>query len=105
MEKATNVYMCMGDFSWSDLGSWGSIHEISDKDEQRNVVNANAMIYDTHNCIIKGAKDKLIVVQGLQDYLIGEFDNVFIVCEKDKEEQFRRFVQDVKARPHGTEFL
>lgn len=105
MEKAKNVFVCMGDFSWSDLGSWGSIHEISDKDEQRNVVNANAMIYDTHNCIIKGAKDKLIVVQGLQDYLIGEFDNVFIVCEKDKEEQFRRFVQDVKALPHGTEFL
>lgn len=105
MEKATNVYMCMGDFSWSDLGSWGSIHEISEKDTNNNVVKANAMIYDTSDCIIKGSKGTLIVAQGLQNYLVGEFGNVFIVCEKDKEEQFRRFVNDVKSHPGGNEFL
>jgi mannose-1-phosphate guanylyltransferase len=105
MEKAPNVYTCLGDFSWSDLGSWNSVYEISAKDKQDNVVNANALIYDTTNCIIKGADDRLIVVQGLDGFLIGEFGNVFIVCEKDKEEQFRRFVNDVKARPGFGGFL
>lgn len=105
MEKAKNVFVCLGDFSWSDLGSWASIHEISDKDANNNVVNANALTYDSRNCIIKGSPDKLIVAQGLNGYLIGEFGNVFIVCEKDKEEQFRRFVNDVKSNEHANEYL
>jgi mannose-1-phosphate guanylyltransferase len=105
MEKAKNVFVCLGDFSWSDLGSWASIHEISDKDTNNNVVNANALTYESRNCIIKGSPDKLIVAQGLNGYLIGEFGNVFIVCEKDKEEQFRRFVNDVKSNEHANEFL
>lgn len=105
MEKATNVYVCLGDFTWSDLGSWGSIHEISAKDQNNNVIIGNALTYETRNCIIKGSTGTLIVAQGLSGYLIGEFGNVFIVCEKDKEEQFRRFVNDLKARQNAGEFL
>lgn len=105
MEKASNVYVCLGDFSWSDLGSWASIHEISEKDHDNNVIRANALTYDTRNCMIKGSDNKLIVVQGLNGYLVGEFGNVIIVCEKDKEEQFRRFVNDVKSKPNANEFL
>jgi len=105
MEKATNVYVCLGNFTWSDLGSWASIHDISTKDENNNVLGANAQVYDTRNCIIKGSPDKLIVVQGLNGYLVGEFGNVVIVCEKDKEEQFRRFVNDVKTRPNANDYL
>jgi len=105
MEKASNVYVCLGDFRWSDLGSWASIHDISEKDDDNNVIRANALIYDTRNCIVKGSDDRLIVAQGLNGYLVGEFGNVFIVCEKDKEQQFRRFVSDLKSKPNGAEFL
>ncbi|HEX5171348.1 MAG TPA: mannose-1-phosphate guanylyltransferase [Cyclobacteriaceae bacterium] len=105
MEKASNVYMCPGNFSWSDLGSWGSIHDISSKDGNNNVITANALIYNTRNCIIKGSPDKLIVAQGLDGYLVGEFGNVIIVCEKDREEQFRKFVNDVKTRPNAADFI
>ena len=105
MEKAQNVFVCLGTFTWSDLGSWASIHEISPKDDQLNVIRANAQIYDTRNCIIKGSPDKLIVVQGLNGYLVGEFGNVVIVCEKDREEQFRRFVSDLKAKPNASDYI
>jgi mannose-1-phosphate guanylyltransferase len=105
MEKAKNVYVCLGNFTWSDLGSWNSIHEISSKNEDNNAIDSNALTYDTRNSIIKGSPDKLIVVQGLNGYLVGEFGNVIIVCEKDKEEQFRRFVNDVKSRPNSNDFL
>jgi mannose-1-phosphate guanylyltransferase len=106
MEKADNVYVCLGSFLWSDLGSWGSIHEISEKNGDNNVIQSTSLTYDTRNCIIKGSKDKLIVVQGLNGYLVGEFGNVIIVCEKDKEDQFRKFVIDVKSMPGGgAEFL
>jgi mannose-1-phosphate guanylyltransferase len=105
MEKAKNVFVCLGNFTWSDLGSWNSIHEISAKNEDNNAIDSNALTYDTRNSIIKGSPDKLIVVQGLNGYLVGEFGNVIIVCEKDKEEQFRRFVNDVKTKPNSNEFL
>ncbi|HNP06108.1 MAG TPA: mannose-1-phosphate guanylyltransferase [Cyclobacteriaceae bacterium] len=105
MEKADNVYVWLSDFAWSDLGSWSSMHELNKKDENKNVIDANAMVYETRNSVVKGSKDKLIVVQGLDGYLVGEFDNVIIVCQKDQEDLFRRFVNDLKAKPNGNDYL
>jgi mannose-1-phosphate guanylyltransferase len=105
MEKADNVYVSLGNFSWSDLGSWASLHEASVKDEQNNVINANALVYDTRNSVIKGDSDTLVVVQGLNGYLVGVFGNVVIICEKDKEDLFRRYVNDLKAKPDGSNYL
>ncbi len=105
MEKADNVYVTLGDFTWSDLGSWASLHEASVRDEENNVVSGEALVYDTRNSVIKGPPDTLIVAQGLDGYLVGVFDNVVIICEKDKEELFRRYVNDLKTRPDGTDFL
>ncbi len=105
MEKADNVYVWLGNFNWSDLGSWASLHDNSKRDENNNAIDADVMTYDTRNSVIKGPKDKLIVVQGLNGYLVGAFDNVVIVCEKDKEELFRRFVNDLKAKSNGADYL
>jgi len=105
MEKADNVYVALSSFAWSDLGSWASLHDISKRDEQNNCVNGDALLYDTRNTIVRGADDKLIVVQGLNGYLVGVFDNVVIVCEKDKEEMFRRYVNDVKGKPNSADYI
>ncbi|CAN5418239.1 mannose-1-phosphate guanylyltransferase [soil metagenome] len=105
MEKADNVYVSLGNFSWSDLGSWASLHEGSQRDDYNNLVSADALVYETRNSVIKGPDDKLIVVQGLNGYLVGVFDNVVIVCEKDKEEMFRRYVNDLKAKNNGADYL
>lgn len=106
MEKATNVFVCLGNFTWSDLGSWGSIHDLSVKDEHNNVVSGKTLLYDTRNSIIRAdSPGKLIVAQGLNGYLVAEFGNVIIVCEKDKEDMFRKFVNDLKAMQGGGEFL
>jgi mannose-1-phosphate guanylyltransferase len=105
LEKADNVFVWLSNFSWSDLGSWSSLHELAPKDANHNAVRANALIYDTRNSVIQGPPGKLIVAQGLNGYLVGVFDNVVIVCEQDKEEFFRRVVNDLKAKPNGNEFL
>jgi mannose-1-phosphate guanylyltransferase len=105
MEKADNVYVWLSTFSWSDLGSWSSLHDNSVKDANNNAISADSLIYETRNSVIKGPKDKLIVVQGLNGYLVGAFDNVVIVCEKDKEELFRKIVNDLKNRPNGNDYL
>lgn len=105
LEKANNVYVWLCRFSWSDLGSWNSLFEQSSQDENNNVVSGDALIYDTKNCLIKGENNKLMVVQGLDDFLVGSFDNVVIVCKKDNESFFRKMVTDLKNKPKGNEFL
>jgi mannose-1-phosphate guanylyltransferase len=105
MEKATNVYVWLSQFAWSDLGTWASLHDASIRDEHNNVLHGDVMTYDTRNSFIKGPKDKLMVVQGLNGYLVGWFNDVLVVCEKDKEELFKRFVNDLKAKGNGAGYL
>lgn len=102
MEKADNVHMVKGRFDWSDLGSWDSLHEILDKDKNANVVDGNALLYDTRNCYVKGPDDTLIVAQDLDGYLITKSDNVVLICKKDAEKKFREFLND--AREKGKEY-
>ena len=102
MEKASDVYMVKGKFDWSDLGSWDSLHEIRDKDKTENVIDANAILYNSKNCYVKGPNDTLIVAQDLDGYLITKSGNVVLVCKKDAEKKFREFLNDAKAK--GEEF-
>ncbi|MGK7391552.1 MAG: mannose-1-phosphate guanylyltransferase [Candidatus Cyclobacteriaceae bacterium M2_1C_046] len=105
MEKAANVYVVLGDFGWSDLGSWDSLHEIiENKDDQKNVVQANALLYDSRNCLIRVPKYKLVVVHDLNGYLVTEHENVILICKKDAEKKFREFVSDVKDKK-GEQYL
>lgn len=103
MEKSDDVYVVLGDFGWSDLGSWMSLHEIQPHDEANNVVEANALLYDTTNCYVKVSPEKLVVVQGLDNYLINESENVLLICKLDAENKFREFVNDAKNK--GEDFV
>ena len=99
MEKADNVYVQAADFGWSDLGTWGSLYDISDKDENANVTaGANALFYESHNNMISISKDKLAVVQGLDGYIVVESDNVLLICQKDEEQRIKEFVTDAKMK-------
>ena len=101
MEKADNVYVVPGEFGWSDLGSWSSLHEYHAKDGYGNVVDGNAMLYGTTQCIIRSPKNKLVVVQGLEGYLIADCDDVLLICNKDDEKQIRSIVNDVRSEKGG----
>lgn len=99
MEKAANVYVMLADFGWSDLGTWKSLYELSAKDADGNVIQGNVMTYDTHNCIIRGSSNgKLIVVEGLDNFIVAEADGVIMICSKDHEQRVKDFVADVKVK-------
>ena len=97
MEKAENVFVVSGDFGWSDLGSWNALHEIKDKDKNKNVTEEAVMIYDSKDNYIKGKKNKLTIVQGAEGFLIADFDDVLLVCKKRDSAIFREFITDVKS--------
>ena len=103
MEKSDEVYVILGDFVWADLGSWQSLHELQSPDQNGNVVEANALLYDTKNSFIKVSPEKLVVIHGLENYLINETDNVLLICRLDAENRFREFVNDAKGK--GNSFV
>jgi len=105
MEKADNVYVRASVIGWTDLGTWGSLYEHIKQDKDNNaVVGKNVMLYDTKNCIVNVHKDKLVIMQGLDDYIVVESDGILLICKKQDEQQIRTFVNDVKVAK-GEKFI
>lgn len=105
MEKAPNVYVVLGDFLWSDVGSWASLHDIREKDENKNVVEANALLYNCHdNFVASPKKNKIVILQDLEGYLVADYDDVLLICKKDQDVKFREFFSDVKSKK-GDKYL
>lgn len=105
MEKADNVFISLGDFGWSDLGTWGSLYDLSDKDERQNVtLKCKSMTYNSSNNIIAMPEGKLAVIDGLDGYLITENDDVLLICKKDEEHTIRKYVNDVQIK-YGDEYI
>ena len=96
MEKAANVHVVLASFGWSDLGTWKSMYEVSEKDENLNVTDGNLILHNTTNSIIKTPKDKLVVVNGLDGFIVAEFDGVLLICKKDDEQKVKEFVAQAK---------
>jgi mannose-1-phosphate guanylyltransferase len=96
MESAKNVYVLPATFDWNDLGTWGSLHEKLDKDENNNaVVNANVLLNNANNNIISTAKDKLVIIDGLEDFIIVDKDNVLLIYPKSKEQEIKGIVSQL----------
>ena len=105
MEKAENVYVSLGDFGWSDLGTWGSLYDISPKDNNQNVsLNGQALFYNGKSNIAVLPTNKLVVVDGLEDYLIAESDQVLLICKKENEKTIREYVKDVQEK-YGDQYI
>ena len=105
LEKADNVYVRSSLIGWSDLGTYGSLYNHIKKDEKDNaVVGKNVMLYDSSNCIVNISKDKLVVVEGLHDYIVVESDDIILICKKQDEQRIRDFVNDVKLKK-GERFV
>ena len=98
MEKAQNVRVFAADFGWSDLGTWGSLHNMLSKDEQMNAISGNRVkVYNTNNCIINMPKNKIVVIDNLEDYIVVENDNILLICKRENEQLIRQYVTDVQV--------
>ncbi len=105
MEKANNVYVSLGDFGWSDLGTWGSLYDLSPKDREGNVVlKCHSMLYNCQNNIVAMPQEKLVVIDGLEGYLVAESENVLLICRKDEEHAIRKYVNDAQVKL-GEEYI
>ncbi|GHV65626.1 mannose-1-phosphate guanylyltransferase [Bacteroidia bacterium] len=94
MEHAENIYVFPSDLGWSDVGTWGSLYELSTKDEDQNVVlSDNCRVIECKNCMTHVSDKTKIVVQGLDNCIIAENNGVFLICKKDQEQRIKEFSQ------------
>ncbi len=97
MESSQNVFVLPATFDWNDLGTWGSLYDKLDKDNSTNaVVNAKVLAEDASGNMIRTASNKVVVVDGLQDYIIVDKDEVLLIFPKTKEQDIKKVLQKVK---------
>jgi mannose-1-phosphate guanylyltransferase len=105
MEKADNVYVLPSSFGWSDLGTWNSAYENMEKDYFGNAVaGKNVMVIDATKNVVHADDKKLVLLQGLDDFIIVDTKDVLLICKKDKEQEIKDYVAEVK-RNKGDKFL
>lgn len=99
LEKAENVFVKKADFDWNDLGTWGSLYEKSEKDEQQNaVINAQKIFRNASDNMVLTLKKKLVVLEDLQDYIVVDTEDVLLVFPKEKEQDIKILLEEVKSK-------
>jgi len=105
LEKADNVYVIPSSFGWSDLGTWGSAYENLEKDNHQNAVAGdNAILFDSTRNIVHTVGDKLILLQGLHDFIVVDTADALLVCKKENEQNIKEYLAEIK-RNKGDKYL
>ena len=105
MEKAENVYVIPSSFGWTDLGTWTSAYDNLEKDYLGNAVaGQNVMVIDATNNVVHADNKKLVLLQGLDDFIIVDSKDVLLICKKENEQEIKEYVAEVK-RNKGDKFL
>ena len=99
MEHAKNVDVVLADFDWSDLGTWGSLTTHLDKDENNNAVaGQHAHLFNSKNCLVNIPSNKLVLLDGLEDYIVVESDNMLMVLKSENEQELKNYLKVVEAK-------
>ena len=96
LEHAENVSMVLSDFDWSDLGTWGSLKSHLQTDDFNNsIIGKSVFLFDSKNCLVNVSNDKLILLDGLNDYIVVESDNKFMVLKSENEQKLKDYLNSV----------
>ena len=97
MEKSDSIYVIAADLEWSDLGSWSSVGGKIRTDRQGNrTVGADVRLERCENCIVHTEDAKMVVVDGLKNYIVAEKDGNFLVCPITDEQKIKEFTAPKK---------
>ena len=105
MEKADNVYVIPASFGWSDLGTWNSAWENMERDPSDNAVaGKKVVLIDASKSMVHVPDSKLVVLQGLEGYIVVDTKDVLLICKKEKEQEIKDYIAEVR-KATGDKFL
>ena len=107
LEKAKNVFVIPADLGWSDLGTWTSVYENAEKDDNDNAIRSKySLNYNTKGNIVRiQNKNKAVIIDGLQDYIIVDTENALLICPKENDQLIKEYTQDLKNHKNGDRFM
>ena len=92
LEKAEEIFVMPADFGWSDVGTWGSLITLAEKDANENAVVGNDVkLYESKNCMVHTSQERKVVIQGLDGYIVAEKDNTLLICKLSEEQRIKEF--------------
>jgi mannose-1-phosphate guanylyltransferase len=92
MEKAEEIFVYPADFGWSDVGTWGSLITLADKDAQGNAtIGPRIELHETRNCIVHTSEERRVVIQGLDGYIVAEKGDTLLICRLSEEQRIKEF--------------
>lgn len=104
-KAADRVKVLLGDFGWTDLTLWGEVYATHEKDYLGNAVTgAKVVMYDANNCLVEVAGDKLVIISGLEDYIVADSPKGLLICPKDQENEIKNMLLETK-RQVGDKYL
>lgn len=90
MEKTDKAYVMPTEFGWSDVGTWGSLYTLMEQDEHENaVIGDQIKMVDSEGCMVRMPQGKHVVIQGLKDYIVTEYDNTLLICQLSQEQRIK----------------
>jgi mannose-1-phosphate guanylyltransferase len=95
MEKARPVWMCQGDFGWSDVGAWSSLSDIWTSDDRGNALRGECYLFDSTNCLVHNP-GKVTALVGLEDLIIVDTEDALLVCRKDQDQKVKQIVEHMR---------
>lgn len=99
MQSAKNIYVLPVDFGWNDLGTWTSLYEKLPKDTADNaVVNSEAIFEDASGNMVRTVSGKKVIIQGLEDFIVVEKEDVLLICPKSEDQNIKQLVTRVKDK-------
>jgi mannose-1-phosphate guanylyltransferase len=94
---AQNVKVILGDFSWTDITLWGEVYSAHEHDYMGNAVTGTQVaMYDASNCLVEVAGDKLVIINGLENYIVADSPKGLLICPRDKESEIKNMLLDLK---------
>lgn len=92
MEKAEEIFVFPADFGWSDVGTWGSLITLAEKDNSGNAkIGPRIELHETKNCIVHTSEERRVVIQGLDGYIVAEKDDTLLICKLSEEQRIKEF--------------
>lgn len=106
LERAENVYVIPADLGWSDLGSWTSVYENAEKDENQNAIrNKKVLSYNSKGNIIHVRHNKAAIIDGLEGFVVVDTEKALLICPRSNDQLIKEYVLDLKTLKKGERFL
>jgi mannose-1-phosphate guanylyltransferase len=100
MEHAKNVYVVLGDFDWSDVGSWDAVYELKPKDDHGNVLTGDILTIETENCYIHSRK-LFVATIGVKDLVVVQSKDSLLIVKRGQSEKVKEVVDWLERERKG----